>query len=176
MSAVNLNERALLLCQEGPFYTRLLSRWQLKCAAEPSFGHIPACRNSAPGRRAVRLRCVGGGVRRYNRGHAGGLLRMRGRPQPPSPQPRVRHAELRVTTIMANKNIRLRQDGRMAERPRPIPVQPDLCRNEGKIFGFTFWASHNTPQRHRNTKDAKRTELLENSTLPANRRAIQRKL
>jgi hypothetical protein len=63
---------------------------------------------------------------------------------------------------MADQHVRLRQDRGMAQCPGAVTIEPDFRRDEGKIFGFAFWASHNTPQPKKKwTKDASGAKLLE---------------
>jgi len=113
-------------------------------------------------RRGVRagwLRRKGGGVGRNDGRDAGNFLRMRRFTQPACSQPRFRHVKLGVAAIMANEDIGLRKNRRMAQRPRPVSIQPNLSRNKRKIFTTTFWTSHNTPQRQHSCQGRKANRI-----------------
>ena len=106
-------------------------------------------------------------VRRDDSGDAGNLLRVWRLAQPSCTQPGLGHMELTVSAVMANQNIGLRQDRGVAQRPWTIPVKPDLGRDKGQIFGFTFRTGHTTPQANLNPKEARRSGLPESSTVAA---------
>jgi hypothetical protein len=57
----------------------------------------------------------------------------------------------------------------VAQRARAVPIKPNLGRNKGKIFGFTFWTGHNAPQAVLNAKETRLSEMPEIHTVAANR-------
>jgi hypothetical protein len=47
----------------------------------------------------------------------------------------------------------------MAQRAGAVPIKPNLGRNKGKVFGFTFGTGHNTPQRQQEYQGRKANKI-----------------
>ena len=66
--------------------------------------------------------------------------------QPSCRHPRTRDGELHPAAIDADAHVRRRDDGRMTECARAVPIKADFSRDEGNGFRMTLRTDHGAPR------------------------------
>ena len=113
------------------------TRWRIPPRRAAGFNRLAKPSDSSSRRATTSGRHQHGLGRRYRY-----RPRRRLRAQPSRRKPATRYGELAPAAIQANANVRRRGYGWMAQRARPITIEPNFSRNGGESFRAALWTGH----------------------------------